>query len=297
MNYGNKILDPMIVAKLSTMLLRARFVVDGYFSGLHESPLKGYSLEFAQHREYSQGDELKHLDWKVFARSDRYYVKQYREETSLRCQLLVDTSASMGYGSAGISKITYAGIMAAALSYLMIKQQDAVGLTTFDSGIKKHIPSKQTSQHLSVIMNELEAMQASEKTGFTGALQEFAAYIKKRSLIIVISDLFDEQAEVMKALKNFRFKKNEIIVFQLLDRAELELPYGESVLYEDLETGEKILSEPEIIRREYRSAMNAFTENYKLNCRNSDIDYCLVNTSQPLEVTLGQYLSRREKLR
>lgn len=292
-----KILDPVMIAKLSGMLLRARFVVDSFISGMHQSPLKGYSLDFAQHREYAAGDDLKHLDWKVYAKTDRHYVKQYEEETNMRCYILLDTSASMGYRSNGVSKLEYGAMAAAALSYLMIKQHDSVGLSTFDSRIRKHIPPRQSTGHLAALLSELEKVRPSSETKISGALQGMGPYLKRRGLVIIISDLLDEQEEVINALKHFRFKKNEVIVFQLLDRAELELPYGESVLYEDMENGRKILSEPDIIRKEYSRIINGFINNYKLNCRNSGIDYTQINTSEPLDRALGLYLTRREKFK
>jgi len=279
------------------MLLRARFVVEGFISGMHQSPFRGHSLEFAQHREYSSGDELKHMDWKVYAKSDRYYVKQYQEETNLRCYLLLDKSASMGYGSAGVSKLRYGSFIAASLSYLMIRQQDSVGLVTFDGRIRTYIPSRQSGAHLSVIMKELENISPSSDTGIGKSLNELGQYTKKRGLIIVISDLFDNEDEVLKAVKYFRFRKHEVIIFHVLDKEELDLPRGDMLLFEDMENGEKLLSRPDIIRKEYGRLMNGFIEKYKLNCRDSDIDYCLVDTSSPLDYTLGLYLAKREKVK
>jgi len=292
-----KILDPVVIAKLSGMLLKARFVVEGFITGLHHSPHKGYSLEFAQHREYSPGDELKHLDWKVYAKTDRHYIKQYQEETNMKCYILLDKSASMGYKSNGVSKLDYATMAAASISYLALRQQDSVGLSIFDSGIVKHIPPRQGIQHLSVIMNELENVTASKTTGISAALQEMGGYVKKRGLVIVISDLFDNEEEVLKSLKHLRFKKNEIIVFHVMDKMELKLPPGESVLFEDIETGAKVLTEPDLIRKEYEKIINNFINNYRLSCRNSDIDYYHINTSDALDRVLGLYFAEREKLK
>jgi len=290
-------IDPLIVAKLSTMLLRARFVVEGFIAGLHQSPYRGFSLEFAQHREYSPGDETRHVDWKVYGRKDRYYVKQYQEETNLKGYILLDRSASMGYRSEGLSKLQYGCYLAASLAFLMLKQQDSVGLATFDENIKKYIPARQSKGHLSLILEELENLIPSSKTGINRSLQELGQYTKRRGLIILISDLLDEQEEVLKALKYFRFKKHEVIVFHLLDHAELELPFRHVVWLEDMENARKVLTHPEIIRKRYKSLVKEFVETYRLSCLRSDIDYCLIDTKTPLDFALGAYLARRKMLR
>ena len=290
-------IDPLIVAKLSTMLLRARFVVEGFIAGLHQSPYRGFSLEFAQHREYSPGDETRHVDWKVYGRKDRYYVKQYQEETNLKGYILLDRSASMGYRSEGLSKLQYGSYLAASLAFLMLKQQDSVGLATFDEKIKKYIPPRQSKGHLSLILEELENLIPAYKTGINRSLQELGQYTKRRGLIILISDLLDEQEEVLKALKYFRFKKHEVIVFHLLDHAELELPFKGVVWVEDMENAKRVLTHPEIIRKRYKSVVKEFVETYRLSCLRSDIDYCLIDTKTPLDFSLGAYLARRKMLR
>ena len=290
-------IDPLVVAKLSTMLLRARFVVEGFIAGLHQSPYKGFSLEFAQHREYSPGDETRHVDWKVYGRKDKYFVKQYQEETNLKGYVLLDRSASMGYKSEGISKLQYGSFLGASLAYLMLRQQDSVGLATFDERIKKYIPPRQSMAHLSLILEELENLVPSSRTGINQSLRELGQYTKRRGLIILISDLLDEQEEVIKALKYFRFKKHEVIVFHLLDQAELEFPFSSVLWLEDMEDGKRVLTHPEIIREKYKRLVKEFTETYKLNCLRSDIDYCLINTRTPLDLALGTYLARRKMLR
>ena len=290
-------IDPLIVAKLSTMLLRARFVVEGFIAGLHQSPYRGFSLEFAQHREYSPGDETRHVDWKVYGRKDKYFVKQYQEETNLKGYILLDRSASMGYMSKGITKLQYGSYLAASLAYLMLRQQDSVGLATFDEKIKKYIPPRQSKGHLSLILDELEKLVSSSATGINRSLRELGQYTKRRGLIILISDLLDEQEKVLNALKYFRFKKHEVIVFHLLDPAELELPFTDVLWLEDMENGKRILTHPEIIREKYKNILEEFVETYKLNCLRSDIDYCLINTKTPLDFALGAYLARRKMLR
>jgi len=290
-------IDPLIVAKLSTMLLKARFVVEGFIAGLHQSPYKGFSLEFAQHREYSPGDETRHIDWKVYGRKDKYFVKQYQEETNLKGYILLDRSASMGYRSKGITKLQYGSYLAASLAFLMLRQQDSVGLATFDERIKKYIPPRQSKGHLSLILKELEKLVPSSQTGINRSLRELGQYTKRRGLIILISDLLDEQEKVLNALKYFRFKKHEVIVFHLLDPAELELPFTNVLWLEDMENKKRVLTHPEIIREKYKNVIKGFVETYKLSCLRSDIDYCLMDTKTPLDFALGAYLARRKMLR
>lgn len=290
-------IDPLIVAKLSTMLLKARFVVEGFIAGLHQSPYRGFSLEFAQHREYSPGDETRHIDWKVYGRKDKYFVKQYQEETNLKGYILLDRSASMGYKSKEITKLQYGSYLAASLAFLMLRQQDSVGLVTFDERIKKYIPPRQSKRHLSLILEELEKLVPSSQTGINRSLQELGQYTKRRGLIILISDLLDEQEKVLNALKYFRFKKHEVIVFHLLDPAEMELPFTNVLWLEDMENGKRVLTHPQIIREKYKSVVKKFVETYKLSCLKSDIDYCLMDTKTPLDFALGAYLARRKMLR
>jgi uncharacterized protein (DUF58 family) len=290
-------IDPLIVAKLSTMLLKARFVVEGFIAGLHQSPYKGFSLEFAQHREYSPGDETRHIDWKVYGRKDKYFVKQYQEETNLKGYILLDRSASMGYKSKEITKLQYGSYLAASLAFLMLRQQDSVGLVTFDERIRKYIPPRQSKGHLSLILEELEKLVPSSQTGINRSLQELGKYTKRRGLIILISDLLDEQEKVLNALKYFRFKKHEVIVFHLLDPAEMELPFTNVLWLEDMENGKRVLTHPQIIREKYKSVVKEFVETYKLSCLRSDIDYCLMDTKTPLDFALGAYLARRKMLR
>ncbi|GAI18657.1 unnamed protein product, partial [marine sediment metagenome] len=273
--------------KLSTMLLKARFVVEGFIAGLHQSPYRGFSLEFAQHREYSPGDETRHIDWKVYGRKDKYFVKQYQEETNLKGYILLDRSASMGYKSKEITKLQYGSYLAASLAFLMLKQQDSVGLVTFDERIKKYIPPRQSKGHLSLILEELEKLVPSSQTGINRSLQELGQYTKRRGLIILISDLLDEQEKVLNALKYFRFKKHEVIVFHLLDPAEMELPFTNVLWLEDMENGKRVLTHPQIIREKYKSVVKEFVETYKLSCLRSDIDYCLMDTKTPLDFALG----------
>lgn len=289
-------LDPLTIAKISTMSLKAKYVVEGFISGLHTSKFKGHSLEFAQHREYSFGDELKHLDWKVFGKSDKFFVKQYEEETNLKAYIMLDASGSMGYKSVGISKLEYGSYIAGALSYLMIKQGDAVGLVVYDTEIKKNIPPRATLNHLSIIFDELSKTTAGGETDISKILYDFSKKLKKRTLIILISDLFDEQEKIIRAVKNYRFAKNEIIVFHIMDKIEENLDMNGNVFFKSMENEKFLITETDIIKKEYQKIILEFIEKYKSEFRRADIDYSYFNTSSPLDLSLTNYLSKREKL-
>ena len=289
-------LDPLVVAKLSTMFIRAKCVVEGTISGLHSSKFKGQSLEFAQHREYSFGDELKHLDWKIYGKSDRYFIKQYEEETNLRAHILLDASGSMSYRSDGVSKLEYASYVVASLAYLMIKQGDSVGLTVYGRGLKKNIAPRSGLSHLSVILDELGRLSPEGETDISKVLMEFSAHIKKRGLIILISDLLDDPDSVIKSIKNYRFAKHDVMVFHILDRMEEKLDMPGNVLFQHMESSRNIITEPEIIKDEYDRLIAEFIDRYKSEFHKADIDYSYFNTSVPLDKALTQYLTRRSKL-
>ncbi len=293
-----KYLEPEALAKLANLNLVARLVVEGFISGLHRSSYRGISVEFAQHREYIPGDDPKHLDWKVFARTEKYYVKQYEEETNLKAHILVDASASMAYKSAGsLSKFEYACFLAASLAYLMVKQQDSVGLVTFDETIRKNIPPKPGATHLKVILDCLEKTNPGKETHIKGIFRDFSQMVKRRGLIIVISDLLDEPSEVISGLRHFRHRKHEVIVFHLLDHEELTFPFTKTTVFSDLETGERLTVNPGSIRQQYMDSINEFLKEYKQGCFESDMDYFDVDTSTPFDICLSSYLVRRQKLR
>lgn len=289
-------LDPLIIAKLSTMALKARFVVEGFISGLHASKFKGHSLEFAQHREYSFGDELKRLDWKIYGKSDKYFIKQYEEETNLKAYILLDASGSMEYTSDKISKLEYASYIAASLSYLMIKQGDSVGLAVYGKEIKKVIPPRSSLSHLSVIFDELSELKADGETDISKILLDFSKNLKKRTLIILISDLFDEQENIIKAIKNYKFSKHEVIVFHIMDKMEKNLDISGNVLFKNMENESFLITEPEIIKREYQKLISDFIEKYKTEFSRTNIDYSNFITSNPLDLALANYLSKRSNL-
>lgn len=292
-----KYLDPEVVAKLSNMELVARLVVEGFITGLHKSPFHGFSVEFAEHRQYMPGDEIRHIDWKIYGKTDRYYIKQFEEETNLKSYVIVDASASMGYSSGGrVSKLQYACYVAAALSQLMIQQRDAVGLTVFDEAVRAYLPPHATKTYLKQILRQLELLQPGRKTGTANSLHEIAERIKRRGLVIILSDLFDQPSEVMSALKHFRHKKNEVIVMQVLDPLERSFAFGRDAVFKDLETSEEMTTQPWHIQKAYHDSMREFIESYKKQCREHNIDYVLLDTSTPFDVALFEYLHKRQRM-
>ena len=290
-----KYLDPLIVAKIDNMALRARLVVEGYLIGQHKSPYHGFSVEFAEHRAYGSGDEIRHIDWKLYGKTDRYYVKRYEEETNLRSYILLDTSQSMTYGSGAITKLEYGSYLSAALTHLMLNQRDAMGLVLFDEKIRKFIPPRAAPSHANIIMGALDKIQSANDTQIRPTLDYMAERIKKRGLVILISDLLDDPAQVLMGLNHFRHNKQEMIVFHLLDRQELEFQFGNRTKFRDLETDETITTEPWHIRSAYQELIEMHQRKYRLGCRNQRIDYVPLFTDQPLDLALNEYLNKRQK--
>lgn len=291
-----KYLNPEIVSKLKTMELRARLVVEGFIAGLHKSPYHGFSVEFAEHRQYMPGDEIRDIDWKVYGKTDRYYVKQYEEETNLKSYLLVDTSASMGYSSHSVSKLMYASYLAASLTYLMLKQRDAVGLMTFDNAIRTYLPPRSVKLYLNRILIQLEHLSTERTTNVATTFHEMAERIQRRGLIIIFSDLFDDPDKIMLALKHFRHKQHEVIVFHVLDPFEVGFSFGNEAVFRDMETGEELPTQPWHIRHEYQQLVAKFIDNYKRECRNHQIEYFQLNTAEPFDRALVQYLIKRKRI-
>ncbi len=285
-----------MVARLNNMSLRARLVVEGYILGLHKSPYHGFSVEFAEHRAYGPGDEIRHIDWKLYGKTDRFYVKQFEEETNLRTHLILDTSNSMTYASGKITKLDYAGFLSAALSYLMLTQQDAVGLVTFDFKIKRYLPPRSKPGYLNTILSQLENHTTGRDTDVSPVLHEMAERIKKRGLVILISDLLDEPDKIMEGLKHFRHNNQEVIVFHILDRQELEFDFASRTRFRDLETAETIITEPWQIRHNYGQLINQFQDYYRRRCRQRKIDYIPLFSDQSLDLALNEYLMKRQKL-
>jgi uncharacterized protein (DUF58 family) len=291
-----KYLDPEVVSKLSNMDLRARLVVEGFITGLHKSPYHGFSVEFAEHRQYMPGDEIKHVDWKVYGKTNRFYVKQFEEETNLKAYLLLDASASMGFTSVGVTKLQYACYLAGALSYLMIGQRDAVGLLVFDEKIRRYLPPRSVTTYLHQILRELDAAHSSAETNVASALHQMAERIKRRGLIIVLSDLFDDPQTVLSGLKHFRHRKHEVIVFHIMDPLEITFDFTQDAVFRDLETGEEINTQPWHIRHDYQTKVTEFLNYYKKVCRENQIDYVPINTKENYDRALFEYLLKRKRI-
>jgi len=288
-------LDPAVVARLGTLELKARTIVEGFLSGLHRSPFKGFSVEFAEYRQYIPGDDLSTIDWKVFARSDRYYVKKFEEETNLDAHLMLDVSGSMGYGSTAMTKFEYGACLAAALAYLMNRQRDAVGLTAFDDKIVEMLPTGSRSGHLRNILLTLDRLKLGRETNVSKPLQQIVDSLSKRGLVVLISDLFDDADAVIRGLKHFQHRGNDVIVFQVLDPDEIDFPFERPTKFEDLETSEEILAVPGAVRDHYVKQMGTLIERYRRELGAAGIDYQLLSTKRPLELALMSYLSTRSR--
>jgi uncharacterized protein (DUF58 family) len=291
-------LDPEALSRIKNLGLAARLVVEGFFAGMHRSPHQGFSVEFAEHREYTPGVDPRHIDWRVFGRRDKLYVKRYEEETSLRCHLVLDKSASMGYRSEAVrlTKLEYASYLAASLAYLMAFQHDAVGLISHDTQVRDRVPPRQGTGHLKILLERLEGTHPGGETGLSETLHQLAETIKRRALVVVLSDLLDDPQRVVAALKHFRHKKHEVIVFHVLDPAELTFPFDDASRVEDLETGRAVVGDPRAFQKAYREEVTAFLEVLRAGCRAARIDYVLAETRQPFGDFLGAYLARRQTL-
>lgn len=291
-------LDADALSRLKSLSLAARRVVEGHFAGMHRSPQKGFSVEFAEHREYSPGVDPRHIDWRVFGRRDKLYVKQYEEETTLRCYVLLDKSASMGYRSdkAKLTKLEYGSYLAASIAYLMALQHDAGGLFTFDSKVRDRIPPKQGTGHLQVVMQALERTEPGGETSLADTFHELAETIKRRSLVVIISDLFDDPHRLVEALKHFRYKNHEVVVMHTLDPAEVTFPFDDVTQIEDVENNRTVISDPAAFRRQYLEELAKFLDVVRAGCTTSQIDYAFAETDKTFDGFLGAYLARRQSL-
>jgi uncharacterized protein (DUF58 family) len=286
-------LDPAVVARLSNLELKARTVVEGFLSGLHRSPFKGFSVEFAEYRQYIPGDDLSTIDWKVYARSDRHYVKKFEEETNLNCHVMLDISGSMAYGSRGITKYEYGQCLAASLAYLMNRQRDGVGLAAFDDRIVTMLPASARPGHLSAMLVTLDRLQLGTETNVSKPLHQLADSLSKRGMVVLISDLLDDPERVIRGLKHFRFRGTDVIVFHVLDPDELAFPFERATRFEDMETRDEVMAVPVVVRDHYLKAIGGLIERYKQELGAAGIDYQLLTTDQPLELALLAYLSTR----
>lgn len=297
MAHVSDFLKPSDLHRISNLQVLARQVVEGFTSGFHRSPHKGHSVEFKQHRQYVQGDEIRRLDWSVFARSDRHYIREYEEETNLRATIILDRSGSMNYAGStagGVSKYEYATKLAACLAYMMVHQADGVGLTTFDTKIRSHIPPRSRVSHLRVILNELEKGKPGGETELGEVFHELEAKLHRRGLLIIISDCFSEVASFLKALAHFRHARHEILVFQIWDRDELEFPFKSWTQFDCMEQeGVKHLLDPAMLRQSYMENLAAFRDSLVRGCRRNNIDLVPFCTDEPYANALAAYMTRR----
>ncbi len=291
-----RFIDPAILARLGTMELKARTVVEGFLAGLHRSPFKGFSVEFAEYRQYLPGDDLSTLDWKIYARTDRHYVKKFEEETNLECHLLLDVSASMAYrGAAPMSKLDYGSVLAASLAFLMHRQRDATGLIAFDDRITVRLPAGARTGHLHTMLLALEKMQPGIRSDVARPLRQLAEALTKRSLVVLISDLLDDPEPVIKGLRYLKVRGTDVIVFQLLDPNEITFPFQASARFKDVESADAITADPRSIREAYLGELGNLKQRYDRELRGVGIDYVQLDTAQPLDFALLAYLATREK--
>lgn len=291
-----KYLQPEFISRITGLDIIARLVVEGFITGLHRSPYHGFSVEFSEYRPYIPGDSIRNIDWKVLGRTERFYVKQFEEETNLRAYLILDSSASMGYTSSNITKLQYAQYLGAALTYLLLCQRDAAGLVTFSEQIKSYLPPKSVFSYLNQILKEMDSLTPKGKTRIADTFHILAEKIKKRGLIIILSDLFDDPDAILTALKHFRHKKHEIIVFHILDPMETQFSFNDDTVFIDMETQEKIQTYPKHIKEDYQEQIKKFLEKYKKECFQHKIDYFPVNTDKSFDETLYHYLVKRKKI-
>jgi uncharacterized protein (DUF58 family) len=291
-----RFLDPAILARLGSMELKARTVVEGFISGLHRSPYKGFSVEFAEYRQYLPGDDLSTLDWKVYARTDRHYVKKFEEETNLECHLLLDVSGSMAYrGSAAMSKLEYGSVLAGSLAFLMNRQRDASGLIAFDDKIAFRLPASARRGHLHSLLAGLERLTPGRRSDVGRPLHQLAEALVRRSLVVLISDLLDDPEPIVKGLRHLRFRGNDVVVFQVLDPHELTFPFQASARFTDLESAETVTANPARVREAYLRELERLTQYYDRELRGAGIDYVQLDSSKPLDFALLAYLGARAR--
>lgn len=295
MENSQQYLDPKILARLEGLQLRARLIVEGYVSGVHRSPYQGFSIEFAEHREYAPGDDLRYVDWKVFGRTDKIYLKQFEEETNQICNLLLDTSESMRYqsGDAPMSKLEYAQCAAAALSYLILQQQDSVGLVTFDREVRALVRPGSRPSHLKQLLHVMQESTPERKTDTGPIFHDLAERFKKRGIVVILSDLFDDVDAMMAGLKHFRHRRHDVILIHVLDPAELEFRFQRITRFQGLEQLPHVVVEPRALRNAYLREFDRYVRRLKKGCRMHRIDYVQMRTDRSLELALSSYLSSR----
>ncbi len=302
-----KLLDPQTLAKLKGLRLRAQHIVEGYVAGLHRSPFQGFSVEFAEHREYAPGDDLRYVDWKVFGKSDRVYLKQYEEETNLIGYLVLDVSESMRYGSgqeaigtgqdagAKLSKLEYAQTAAAALAYLILHQQDSVGLATFDREVRQVVRPSSSATQLNQLLAVMQDAAGREKTATGPIFHDLAERFTRRGVVVILSDLFDDVDAMLSGLKHFRSRRHDVVVMHVMDPAELDFDFHQPTLFKGLEAAGDLLCEPARLRAGYLAEVNAFLKQVATGCRSQGADYLLLRTDQPIDAILARWLAHRQR--
>jgi uncharacterized protein (DUF58 family) len=290
---AGQFLDPAVVARIGSLELKARVIVEGFLQGLHRSPFRGLSVEFAEYRPYLPGDDPASIDWKVFARSDRYYVKTFEHETNVPCYMLLDVSRSMAFGPGGVTKLQYGSYLSAALAYLLQRQRDAVGLVAFDADVVMQLPPSARPGHLRALLAAIERLEPGGPSDFSRPLERIAQAMARRGLVVVVSDLLDEPERVIKGLRYIRSRGSEVIVFHVLDPVELSFSFDRPVKLRDLESGREVLVSPRAARPAYLEKIQALVARYREELRSHAIDYCLVETSRPLDAVLLEYLAAR----
>ena len=297
-NSGTKYLDAKTLDKIKRLDVRARLVVEGFITGQHRSPYNGFAIEFAAHREYAPGDDLRHIDWKVWSKTDRLYIKEYEEETNLKCHLIVDCSKSMRYGEKdGWSKFDYAATAAASVGYMMQQQQDAVGMVLFSDKIDKNFKSSSHPSHLKMLFHELEQVEPDNTTDIADPFLALASQIRQRGLVVLFSDLFIDPEELGKSLQQFRLRRHEVVVFHVMHHDELEFPFQENTLFRGIEVEAELHTEPRALRKSYMEAVDQYMTKVKKVCSAAGIDHVLLDTSKPLDGVLSSYLNFRAKSR
>ncbi len=288
-------LDPSVLAGLSNLEMRARVAVEGFLAGLHKSPDRGFSAEFNDYRHYYPGDDMRHVDWRLYARSNKFYVRQYEDETNVRCVILLDSSASMAYGTGAFTKLQYGMTLASALAYFIMRQRDAAGLIVFDEKIREFIPPKCRQMHLMRILRTLAKVENGAGTDVVKPLADLAMSLYKKSFVILISDLLDDEERVIGTLRNLRAMGHDVIAFQIMDHAELAFPFTEAAEFIDMENRESFIASPTAIRASYLRHVNEFLDYCREQCRGGGVDYCLMDTAQPLDQALSAYMLRRAR--
>ena len=290
-----RFLDPELLARIGSLELLARAVVEGFMSGLHRSPFTGFSTEFTEYRQYNPGDDLRYLDWRLLGRTDRYFIKKYRADTNTQCHLLIDTSASMNYAHASsVTKLQYAKFLAAALAYLLNRQQDAVGMVAFDQKIHTQVPARNRTGHMRTIFGNLLLLEAGGETRLAESLHQLAEILTRRGIVVLISDFYDQTDRLKEAFQHLRFKGHDLVAFHVLDQNELDFDFTEPVLlFEDAETQEQMPVLPDVVKGGYRERMRKHVEEMRRCAATNHVDYELLTTKQPLDFALFSFLSRR----